>query len=157
MRAVAAIMAAARKPNAHDGLSVVQRIPATVLAAKLPRLWIAASRPNAEPRISAGAACATAVCSAVSAPRIITRVLGDLHPSPCRLAPWRALDHSLWSSGSRLTRMRSSVITATAPVVKSSARSSRCSRNLDRWAFTNDWVEGPRAGKVQQLVYYIRD
>ena len=41
-------------------------------------------------------------------------------------------DHSLWSSGgpgSRLTRMRSSVITATAPVVTSSARSSRCSRN----------------------------
>ena len=38
-------------------------------------------------------------------------------------------DHSSWSSCSRLTRMRSSVITATAPMVTSSSRCSRARSN----------------------------
>lgn len=41
-------------------------IPAMALAAMLPKLWMAARSPNAEPRTSSGAAAATAACSAVS-------------------------------------------------------------------------------------------
>ena len=52
---------AARYRNAHVGLSAVQRTRATALAAKFPPLWIAASRPNADPRSSAAESFATAI------------------------------------------------------------------------------------------------
>ena len=40
--------------------------PAIAEATRLPKDWIAASSPNADPRISSGASAATAACSAVS-------------------------------------------------------------------------------------------
>ena len=64
--ASAAAMATATTVNAAAGEAAVHSSPARADAAKLPTLCTAASSPNAEPRISAGAKAATAACSAVS-------------------------------------------------------------------------------------------
>ena len=46
------------------GEAGVHSSPAMALAARFPKLWMAASSPNAEPRSWAGAATAMAACSA---------------------------------------------------------------------------------------------
>ncbi len=62
------------------GETSVQSRPAITLAAKLPRLWTVASRPNAEPRRCSEARRATAACCAVSTQPIpIPAVAGPLY------------------------------------------------------------------------------
>lgn len=47
------------------------------LAPRLPKLWMAASSPNAEPRSSSGVASATAPCSAVSTNPMVNLASGE--------------------------------------------------------------------------------
>jgi hypothetical protein len=59
-------MAAARKTKVA-GETVVHKIPAMALAARLALAWAVARRPKADPRRSSGARLATAALCAVSA------------------------------------------------------------------------------------------
>lgn len=59
-------MRTAAKRNAAKGLTRAHSTPAMPLAVRLPKLWMAASSPNAEPLRLVGGGLATALCSAVS-------------------------------------------------------------------------------------------
>lgn len=75
----AAVVSAAANENAAAGDTVVHRMPAMLLATRLPNAWAAARTPNVDPRTSVGAWTAIAVCSAVSTQPIATpagRVVG---------------------------------------------------------------------------------
>ena len=73
--------------NAAAGETSVHSAPAIALAARLPTLWIAASRPKAEPRMPSGARWATAACSAVSAQPMPRPAATKQAPSSATLAP----------------------------------------------------------------------
>src|SRR5687767_12577539 len=83
----AAPIATVANPNAATGETNVQSRPVTPEAIRSPTDWIAASRPNAEPRNSVGASDATEACWAVSTAPIPTPAAMNAAPSTITSGP----------------------------------------------------------------------